>query len=343
MAQLATLVLPGAIEGGAPSLDWMPAVLDSFVFECRPVEHFNRQISLFAQAMREWSANGETVYIVSAAVSRTVDLLRAANIEIGRRARGGVLVDHGSIESGFRIPGLRLRVLGDREIFGAPPKRVKIRAVKEGVPVTLADLRVGDYVVHAVHGIGQYLGLRAETILGATQDYLDLRYAGSDRMLVPVTQMHQIAKYSAGEGHSPRLSKMGGADWARTKARVSEALGKIADELVALYAEREMSRGFAFGPDTTWQAEMEEAFPYEPTPDQQKAFDAAKADMESARPMDRLICGDVGYGKTEVAMRAAFKAIADKKQVAVLVPTTLLADQHYRTFSARFGAFPVRR
>ncbi len=342
IAQLATLVLPGAIEGGAPSLDWMPPVLDSFVFECRPVEHFNRQISLFADAMREWSASGETVYIVSAAVSRTVDLLRAANIEIGRRARGGVLIDHGSIEAGFRIPGLRLRVLGDREIFGAPPKRVKIRAVKEGVPVTLADLRVGDYVVHAVHGIGQYLGLRAETILGATQDYLDLRYAGSDRMLVPVTQMHQIAKYSAGEGHSPRLSKMGGADWARTKSRVSEALGKIADELVALYAEREMSRGFAFGSDTTWQAEMEEAFPYEPTPDQQKAFDATKADMESARPMDRLICGDVGYGKTEVAMRAAFKAIADKKQVAVLVPTTLLADQHYRTFSARFGAFPVR-
>ncbi len=342
IAQLATLVLPGAIEGGAPSLDWMPAVLESFVFECRPVEHFNRQISLFADAMREWSASGETIYIISAAVSRTVDLLRAANIEIGRRARGGVLIDHGSVEAGFRIPGLRLRVLGDREIFGAPPKRVKIRAVKEGVPVTLADLRVGDYVVHAVHGIGQYLGLRAETILGATQDYLDLRYAGSDRMLVPVTQMHQIAKYSAGEGHSPRLSKMGGADWARTKSRVSEALGKIADELVALYAEREMSRGFAFGSDTTWQAEMEEAFPYEPTPDQQKAFDATKADMESARPMDRLICGDVGYGKTEVAMRAAFKAIADKKQVAVLVPTTLLADQHYRTFSARFGAFPVR-
>ena len=342
IARRATLVFPGAIEGAPSSLDWTPAVLESFVIECRPVEHFNRQISLFAEAMREWSASGETVYIVGAAVSRTVDLLRAAGVEIGARARGGVFVDHGSIEAGFRIPGLRLRVLGDREIFGAPPKRVKIRAVKEGVPVTLADLRVGDYVVHAVHGIGQYLGLRAETILGATQDYLDLRYAGSDRMLVPVTQMHQIAKYAAGEGHAPRLSKMGGADWARTKSRVSEALGKIADELVALYAEREMSQGFAFGPDTTWQAEMEEAFPYEPTPDQQKAFDATKADMESARPMDRLICGDVGYGKTEVAMRAAFKAVADNKQVALLVPTTLLADQHYRTFSARFGAFPVR-
>jgi transcription-repair coupling factor (superfamily II helicase) len=342
IAMHATLVFAGGIEAGSSSLDWMPPLLESAVFECRPVEHFNRQIALFAEAVREWRANGETAYVVSAGVSRTVDLLRAAGIPPGRAARGGVFVDHGSIEAGFWIPSLRLRVLGDREIFGAPPKRVKIRAVKEGVPVTLADLRVGDYVVHAVHGIGQYLGLRAETILGATQDYLDLRYAGSDRMLVPVTQMHQIAKYSAAEGAMPRLSKMGGADWARTKSRVAESLGKIADELVALYAERELSRGFPFGPDTSWQAEMEEAFPYEPTPDQQTAIDATKADMESARPMDRLVCGDVGYGKTEVAMRAAFKAIADKKQVAVLVPTTLLADQHYRTFSARFGAFPVR-
>jgi transcription-repair coupling factor (superfamily II helicase) len=338
----AALLLPGAIEHAGELSEWAPRVLDSFVLECRPVEHFNRQVALFSQALREWTATGETIFIVSAAVSRTVDLLRAAGIEPSRAERGGVRVDHGSIESGFRIPQLHLRVLGDREIFGAPPKRVKMRALKEGVPVTLADLRVGDYVVHAVHGVGQYLGLRPETILGATQDYLDLRYAGSDRMLVPVTQMHQVTKYSATEGHAPRLSKMGGADWARAKARVSESLSKIADELVALYAERELSRGFAFGPDTTWQSEMEEAFPYEPTPDQQKAVEAAKSDMERARPMDRLICGDVGYGKTEVAMRAAFKAIADKKQVAVLVPTTLLADQHFRTFGARFGAFPVR-
>jgi transcription-repair coupling factor (superfamily II helicase) len=341
IAPYATLVLPGAI-GLHDATQWVPRTIESFVLECRPVEHFNRQIGLFTGAMREWIASGERVFIVSAGVARTVDLLRAAGIEIGIGARGGVAVDHGSIEAGFWIPSLRLRVLGDREIFGAPPKRVKMRAVKEGVPVTLADLRVGDYVVHAVHGIGQYLGLRAETILGATQDYLDLRYAGSDRMLVPVTQMHQIGKYSAAEGQSPRLSKMGGADWARTKTRVSESLARVADELVALYAEREMSVGFAFGPDTTWQTEMEEAFPYEPTPDQQKAADTTKTDMESQRPMDRLVCGDVGYGKTEVAMRAAFKAIADKKQVAVLVPTTLLADQHYRTFSARFGAFPVR-
>jgi len=257
-------------------------------------------------------------------------------------ARGIVYVDQGSIESGFSIPVLHLHVLGDREIYGQPAKRVKLRAVKEGVPVTLADLKVGDYVVHAVHGIGQYLGLRTETILGATSDYLDLRYAGTDRMLVPVHQMHQVTKYSASEGTAPRLSRMGGADWARTKTRVSEKLAAIAEGLVELYAEREIARGHAFGPDTPWQAELEESFPYEPTPDQAKAIDDTKHDMEEPRPMDRLVCGDVGYGKTEVAVRAIFKAVADRKQVAVLCPTTLLASQHHRTFSARFASFPLR-
>ncbi len=345
----ASLIFPGAIER-PDDVAWLPAATESVVVECRPAEHFNRQIEMFSQSVREWVAQGETLVIVSSAVSRTVDLLRAAGVTAERSVQllhlgarnGRVLVDHGNIEAGFAMPDLRLRVLGDREIFGQPPKRVKLRAVKEGVPVTLADLKVGDYVVHAVHGIGQYLGLRTETILGATQDYLDLAYAGSDRMLVPVTQMHQVTKYSAAEGQSPRLSKMGGADWARTKTRVSESLAKIADGLVLLYAERELSKGYAFGADTTWQAEMEEAFPYEPTVDQKKAIDATKGDMERLRPMDRLVCGDVGYGKTEVAIRAAFKAIADKKQVAVLVPTTLLAAQHYRNFSARFAGFPVR-
>jgi transcription-repair coupling factor (superfamily II helicase) len=336
------LVFPGAIER-ADDVAWVPPATSSHVFECRPVEHFNRQIELFSSSVREWVSAGESLYIVTSATARMHDLLRAAGIL--RQAQDDterVTIDHGSIESGFALPDLRLRVLGDREIFGQPPKRVKLRAVKEGIPVTLADLKVGDYVVHAVHGIGQYLGLRTETILGATQDYLDLAYAGSDRMLVPVTQMHQVSKYSAAEGQVPRLSKMGGADWARTKTRVSESLAKIADGLVQLYAERELSKGVAFGPDTTWQAEMEEAFPYEPTPDQRKAIEAVKGDMERERPMDRLVCGDVGYGKTEVAMRAAFKAVAEKKQVAVLVPTTLLADQHYRNFSARFAGFPMR-
>jgi transcription-repair coupling factor (superfamily II helicase) len=362
LADRRVLVMPGAIEGG--TTPWLPPVLDGFVLETRPVEHFNRQLTMFLEQVKAWTANGETVALVASGASRLAEMLRAASLNVERTAtllhlresgaasfvgngagmtRGGtVFVDQGSIEAGFAIPGLRLHVLGDREIYGQPPKRVKLRAVKEGVPVTLGDLRVGDHVVHAVHGIGQYLGLRAETILGATQDYLDLKYAGTDRMLVPVTQMHAVTKYGAGEGAAPRLSKMGGADWARTKSRVSENLAKIADGLVALYAEREAAPGYAFAPDSPWQAELEEAFPYETTPDQQKAIDDAKGDMERPRPMDRLVCGDVGYGKTEVAVRAAFKAIADKKQVAVLVPTTLLAAQHHRTFAARFASFPVR-
>jgi transcription-repair coupling factor (superfamily II helicase) len=365
LARRPVLVFPGGIES-AHSTDWVPRVLDSFVLETHPAEHFNRQIELFTQSLREWAANGETIVLVTSGAGRTADVVRAAGLQAQMAAPGllhlgapstgsavvrqahhderdeRVFVDHGNIEAGFTIPGLRLRVLGDREIYGQPPKRVKIRAVKEGVPVTLADLKVGDYVVHAVHGIGQYLGLRTETILGATQDYLDLKYAGTDRMLVPVTQMHQVTKYSAGEGGTPRLSKMGGADWARTKSRVSESLAKIAEGLVELYAERELAKGHAFAEDTTWQAELEEAFPYDETPDQFKAIVDTKSDMERPRPMDRVVCGDVGYGKTEVAIRAAFKAVADKKQVALLVPTTLLADQHYRNFSARFAGFPMR-
>jgi transcription-repair coupling factor (superfamily II helicase) len=369
LATRRTLIVPGAIEGERSG--WLPRSLETFVLETRPAEHFNRQITMFLDQVKAWVQNGETVALVSSGASRLAEMLRAAGLGVERSASllhlretgaasfvgsapgmtrvgprsaslGIVFVDQGNIEAGFAIPGLRLHVLGDREIYGQPPKRVKLRAVKEGVPVTLADLRVGDYVVHAVHGIGQYLGLRTETILGATQDYLDLKYAGTDRMLVPVTQMHQVGKYGASEGAAPRLSKMGGADWARAKTRVSENLAKIAEGLVDLYAAREIAPGHAFAPDTPWQAELEEAFPYEPTPDQFKAIVETKADMERPQPMDRLICGDVGYGKTEVAVRAAFKAVADRRQVAVLVPTTLLAAQHYRTFSARFASFPLR-
>ncbi len=364
LAARRVLVVTGGIEAG--DVPWLPRAMESFVLETRPAEHFNRRIELFTQAVRDWVAAGETVWLVANGASRLAEILRAANVTVERSApfvhlragtlgtdgvamtsatgtaRGTVYVDQGSIESGFAIPMLHLHVLGDREIYGQPAKRVKLRAVKEGVPVTLADLKVGEYVVHAVHGIAQYLGLRKETILGATSDYLDLKYAGTDRMLVPVHQMHQVTKYSANEGAAPRLSRMGGADWARTKTRVSEKLAEIAEGLVELYAEREIARGHAFAPDTPWQAELEESFPYEPTPDQGQAIDETKRDMEQPKPMDRLVCGDVGYGKTEVAVRAMFKAITDKKQVAVLCPTTLLAAQHHRTFATRFASFPIR-
>ena len=291
------LTVTGGIEAG--DLRWVPPAMDAFVLETRPPEHFNRRLELFATAVREWAAAGDTVWLVATGASRLAEILRGANIPVQRsapfvhlRAAGtdGVALNApaadrcSSIKARSRaasLSRLRLHVLGDREIFGQPAKRVKLRAVKEGVPVTLADLKVGDYIVHAVHGIAQYLGLRTETILGATSDYLDLKYAGTDRMLVPVHQMHQVTKYSATEGHAPRLSRMGGADWARTKSRVSENLAKIADGLVELYAEREIRARPRLRSRHALAGRTRRGFPLRADPDQAKAIDDTKRDMES--------------------------------------------------------------
>ncbi len=362
-AERSTLVIPGAIEG--EPTPWLPRSLESFVLETRPVEHFNRQVSLFLSAAKEWIEAGETVALVSAGASRLAEMLQGAGIAVERRptllhlresghasfvgqspgmTRGGVaFVDQGNIETGFAIPGLRLRVLGDREIFGQPPKRVKLRAVKEGVPVTLGDLKVGDYVVHAVHGIGQYLGLRTETILGATSDYLDLKYAGTDRMLVPVTQMHQVTKYGAAEGAAPRLSKMGGADWARTK---TTRLGKRSPK-----SPTDWSR-------STQSGNSRRAMRSRPT---RRGKPNSKRPSRTIRPSISKRPSTTSNPTWSVRARwtawsAATSATARPKsrcalpsrpcstrsQVAVLVPTTLLAAQHYRTFSQRFAGFPVR-
>ncbi|HOV80861.1 MAG TPA: transcription-repair coupling factor, partial [Bacillota bacterium] len=204
------------------------------------------------------------------------------------------------------------------------------------------ELKVGDYVVHVNHGIGRYLGVVPLAIGGIRKEYLLVQYAGEDKLYVPVDQVGLIQKYLGGEGDAPRLSRLGGGDWARVKGRVKDAVRDMAGELLALYAARETMKGHSFGPDTVWQREFEDTFPYEETPDQLRATEEVKADMESNKPMDRLLCGDVGYGKTEVALRAAFKAVVDGKQVAVLVPTTILAQQHYNTFQERLAGFPVK-
>ena len=349
LAQATTLIVAGAIEGDAAEA-WMPRTLERFALETRPVEHFQRRIDAFMTSVREWMDTGETVWLTVTGASRLHEMLQGAGIDAQRgmpRALLGnaaVYVDQGSIDAGFSIPALRLHVLGDREIYGQPASRVKLRAVKEGVPVTLADLKVGDYVVHAVHGIGQYLGLRTETILGATSDYIDLQYAGTDRMLVPVHQMHQVTKYGAHEGaRAAAFTRWAARDWARAKSRVCEAARKDRRRISSSSTPNaSRRRAMRLRPDTPWQSELEEAFPYTETPDQLKAIDEVKGDMAASRPMDRLVCGDVGYGKTEVAIRAAFKAMLDKKQVAILVPTTLLASQHFRNFTARFASFPVQ-
>ena len=207
---------------------------------------------------------------------------------------------------------------------------------------SFAELRTGDIVVHEDHGVARFAGFDTKTVAGVTRDYLNLEYAGSDRVFMPVDQLAKISRYVGARRRAhPPLSKLGGTRWDTIKARARRAAQEMAGELLNLYAERKRREGHAFPPDTEWQREFEDAFPYTETPDQRDAIEFVKADMEAPRPMDRLICGDVGYGKTEVALRAAFKAAQDGKQVMMLVPTTILAQQHYGTFTERLKDYPV--
>ena len=205
-----------------------------------------------------------------------------------------------------------------------------------------SEIKAGDYVVHSVHGIGRYIGVENVLVDGVHRDYLLLAYAGDDKLYVPVEQVGMLHKYVGNEGQAPRLSKMGGADWKRVQSKARAAITELAEELLRLYAQRKIVPGHAFAEDTEWQRDFEERFPYEETPDQLKAIAEIKADMEKPEPMDRLLCGDVGYGKTEVAIRAAFKAVMDGKQVAVMVPTTVLAQQHFMTFKERMQPFGAK-
>ena len=207
---------------------------------------------------------------------------------------------------------------------------------------TLNDIKEGDYIVHMIHGIGIFKGLSKQTVDNEEKDYLTLEYAHGDKLHIPAEQINMLCRYRGSGNVLPSLSKMGGNDWNATKSRVKKSVEEVARDLINLYALRKLSKGFAFEPDTIWQYELEEAFPYTETPDQMKAINETKADMELERPMDRLICGDVGFGKTEVALRAIFKAVMSSKQAAVVVPTTILALQHYQTISERFKPYPVR-
>jgi transcription-repair coupling factor (superfamily II helicase) len=234
-----------------------------------------------------------------------------------------------------------LAVVTEEDLFGRRSHtRQAPRLTRRRADAVAAELEPGDLAVHQVHGVGRYLGMVRRAVAGSERDYLLLEYAEGDRLYVPSDQVGVVAKYVGGE--APRIHRLGTNDWPRAKARVRRAVRDMAGELVRLYWVRMSSTGHAFGPDTPWQRELEEAFPYEETRDQLAAIEDVKRDMEAPRPMDRLICGDVGYGKTEIAVRAAFKAVMDGKQVAVLVPTTLLAEQHFVTFSERFAPFPVR-
>ncbi|MDP4144514.1 MAG: transcription-repair coupling factor [Bacillota bacterium] len=259
------------------------------------------------------------------------------NLELGE-----VVITFGNQLKGFEYPELKLSVISDKEFFGQSKRKPK-RKSKKGIGKikSFTELKPGDYIVHVNHGIGVFKGIRQLEVEGHKKDYLELSYASDDKLYVPVEQLDLVQKYIGSEGNAPKVSKLGGSEWAKAKNKVKKSINEIAEELVKLYAIRAALKGYSFSKDTVWQKQFEEEFPYEETPDQLVSIEEIKTDMESDKPMDRLLCGDVGYGKTEVAMRAAFKAVMDGKQVAVLVPTTILAEQHYNTFVQRFSDFPV--
>jgi transcription-repair coupling factor (superfamily II helicase) len=254
---------------------------------------------------------------------------------------------HARLRDGFIAPQFHLAVIPEQRLFrrrrATGGVEARARLGRRGALRSFADLRTGDIVVHEDHGVARFAGFDTKTVAGVTRDYLNLEFAGTDRVFMPVEQLAKISRYlGAGGEHGPALSKLGGKRWDTLKARARGAAREMAGELLNLYAERRRRQGHAFAPDGEWQIEFEAAFPYAETPDQRDAIEFVKADMEAPRPMDRLICGDVGYGKTEVALRAAFKAAQDGKQVMVLVPTTILAQQHYGTFTERLKDYPVR-
>ena len=236
-----------------------------------------------------------------------------------------------------------MTIYGTSDVFDVRPAAPAKARAKTGTFFSdFSELKPGDYVVHVDHGIGQFDGLRQLESEGAQGEFMLLRYADDARLYVPLARMDLVQSYRAVEGAAPQLDKLGGTGWATRKARVKKSLAEMADQLLRLYAERKLTGAHAFPADTPWQKEFEDAFEFDETRDQSTAITDVKRDMERAVPMDRLLCGDVGYGKTEVAMRAAFKAVSDSRQVAVLAPTTVLVFQHYETFRSRFAAFPVR-
>jgi len=329
---------PDAMAGGGLSMG------DAFGW--REPAMMPARTAQLAASVERWQADGARVVVASDQAPRLAELLAEAGHPLGVSGTlaeapppGAVALIERSLNGGFAGGPDGLIFVTDRELFGSVRVR-RPRALRRIVPRDILErLAQGDLVVHVDHGIGRYERMLRRGSDGEERDYLEIAFEGGDRMFVPVEQINRLSRYSGAE--RPALSKLGGGEWQRTKARVRKAVSDLAEDLLELYASRGAAEGHAFGTDTPWQQEMEASFPYEETADQLRAVAEAKLDMESGRPMDRLVVGDVGYGKTEVALRAAFKATQDGKQVAVLVPTTVLAAQHHQTFSQRLAAFPM--
>ncbi|HWN82177.1 MAG TPA: DEAD/DEAH box helicase, partial [Candidatus Udaeobacter sp.] len=308
-------------------------------FEVRPQDSFGREMELLRGFLRAQDEAGIRTLVLCDNPGQR-DHLREL---IGDDA-GAAEIAVGRLSGGFLWREVRLCVLTDHEIFGRFRRRRARRRFRAGITLPdLMALKPGDFVVHVDHGIGVYQGTKRLTIGGHETDCLEIQYQRGDKLFIPADQFDLVQKYPVEEGHNaPAVSRLGGTAWARTKEKAKKAIQEMAEELLRLQATRNTRPGFAFSPDTAWQRDLEAAFIYDETPDQERAIVDIKRDMEEGKPMDRLVCGDVGYGKTEVAVRAAFKAVQDRKQVAVLVPTTILAQQHHGTFSERLADFPVQ-
>ncbi|HEX77097.1 MAG TPA: transcription-repair coupling factor [Dehalococcoidia bacterium] len=325
---------------------WDIADTESYRLGFAPAPAYGGRTELFTKDAARMLQEGYRVVAVSQQAGRLSELLNENDVPVSPQAglekvppSGSLALIQGSLAGGWWLD--RTILLSDAELFGL----VKERRLAKRRPVRrfpLTELSPGDYVVHVEHGIARYGGLVQLTLEEREREYLVLEYALGDKLYVPIDQMDRVSRYVGPGGAPPALSRLGSAEWLRTKQRVRKSVGDMARELLSLYAAREVIPGFAFSADTVWQQELEASFPYMETPDQAEAVSQVKRDMEETKPMDRLVCGDVGYGKTEVALRAAFKAVQDGKQVAVLVPTTVLAQQHYNTFRQRLAAFPVR-
>ena len=321
-----------------------------FTLDTHAADRFTGRFTELAQVLAGWRREGFRVRLV-ASDERQAEHLRQilsehaveAPVVDGLEGAEGLGIVSGECSGGFSIPALGLILLTEGEVFGARRRTLRRPKYQRGSPITaFTDLAVGDMVVHEDHGMGRYLGLRTMRVGDRDGDFLLLEYAESSQLYLPVERLDLISKYLGGDAAAARLDRLGGVSWQRVKESVRAALREMAEALLKLYAKRAVAEGQAFSPDMPWQREFEASFRFEETPDQLRAIDDVKRDMESERPMDRLVAGDVGYGKTEVALRAAFKAVADGAQVAVLVPTTVLAQQHWSTFTDRFSPFPAR-
>ncbi|MFA6850886.1 MAG: transcription-repair coupling factor, partial [Selenomonadaceae bacterium] len=314
----------------------------------KAVAPFQKQMDILAGETKGWLERKERMLVLMGDKQKGASMreifarykLPSAYEEVASSLKEGlVTIQKGTLLNGFELPEAKLVVIAEKDIFGRQKKKLLSRKERGENISHFREINVGDYVVHVNHGIGKYLGVETLNVGGVHKDYLHIKYGGDDKLFVPTDQVHLLQKYIGSEGEVPHLHRMGGTEWIKAKTKAKKSVEDIAKELIRLYAERKEAHGFAFPPDTPWQKEFEDAFPYEETPDQLTAVKEIKEDMEKELPMDRLLCGDVGFGKTEVAIRVAFKAVMSGKQVAVLVPTTVLAQQHFQTFTNRFAEF----